>query len=110
LSRGPALFQIECLDGERGLLLFRDGAIQIEGGANPGADENEYGDDDPDGQRAAARRFLGFEFPTDESTSLAGSFEPQVPEKTDFQPEDDREAQCDFCGRRCGVYSRNGFL
>jgi hypothetical protein len=65
---------------------------------------------EPEDQAACGLESTAFEFATDESTSRAGSLEPQVPEESNFQPEDDREAQCDFCGRRCGVYSRNGFL
>jgi len=65
---------------------------------------------EPEDQAPAELESSAFEFVSDESRPRGGLLEPPTPLERFFAPEVDREARCDFCGRRCGVYSRNGFL
>lgn len=65
---------------------------------------------EPEDQASAELEWTRFEFVSDESTPRGGLLGPPTPLERLTPPEVDREARCDFCGRRCGVYSRNGFL
>jgi hypothetical protein len=65
---------------------------------------------EPEDQASARAHSSAFEIVPEDSTAQGGSFDPRTPLDTFASVEVYGEARCDFCGQRCGVYSRNGFL